>query len=80
MSEIVVNLADGMDGWLLGLVRVGITCIDVELAKLAAAKAGLGEHSPNGTLDKKHGTTLANDAWGLDFLTTHVARETGVNF
>lgn len=80
MSWNLSGLADRVFGWLLGFVRMSLAGIDVELAELATAKAGFGKHSPDGALDEKHGTPLANDAWSLDFLATDVAGEAGINF
>ena len=73
------GLFDGVGGRCLGFVRVGFTCIDLELAELGAAEAGLRDHTPDCALDEQDRTTLADDAWSLDFLATDIAGETGVN-
>ncbi len=74
-----MGLANGVCGRRLGFVRVGFTCIDLELAELGATEAGLGDHAPDGALDEEDRTTIADDAWGLDLLAADVAGETGVD-
>ena len=68
-----------MSGRLLCFVRVAFTCIYLEFAELATTEACFREHAPDGALDKENWATLANDAWGLNFLTTDVSGEAGVN-
>ncbi len=75
----VGKLFNNVDGRCLGFVRVDLTCIDLELAKLSAAQASLRDHSPDSALDEKDWATLTDDAWGLDFLAADVAGETSVD-
>ena len=60
-------------------MRVGLTCIDLELAELGAAEAGLRDHAPSRALNEEGRTALTDKTRGLDLLATDVAGETGVN-
>ena len=68
-----------MNGRVLCFVRVFFTCINLEFAELDATKAGFRDHPPNCLLDEKNRTALAEFLRILDFLTTNVSGETGVN-
>ena len=75
-----MRLADGVGNGLLCFVRVFGTGIDLELGVLGFAEAGLGKHAVDSALDQKDGATLANHAWGFDFLTADIPREASVDF
>jgi len=68
-----------VSGRLLCFVWVAFTCIHFELAELATTEACLRKHAPDGALDEENWAALADDAWGLNLLTTDVSRETGVD-
>ena len=55
------------------------TGIDLELAVLGFAEAGLGKHAVDGALDEQDRAALADDARGFHLLATDVAGETGVD-
>ena len=74
-----LELFDDVNGWRLGFVRVGFTCIHLELTKLGATETGLRDHAPDSAFDEQDRTALANDAWSLNLLATHPAGEAGVN-
>jgi hypothetical protein len=55
------------------------TGVNLELAVLGLAEAGLRKHAVNSALNQKDGAALTDDAWGFHLLAADVAGETGVN-
>ncbi len=78
-ERVVLELLNFVNSRVLGFVRVGLTCINLELAVLLAAEAGLRDHAPDRVLHHEDGLALADLGWSFDFLTTNVTGETGVD-
>lgn len=64
---------------LLGFVWVRFASVNLELAELGAAEAGLRDHSPNSALNHQNRTAVTKLLGRFHDLATNVTRETGVD-
>ncbi|MFT6865108.1 MAG: hypothetical protein ACJAVK_003681 [Akkermansiaceae bacterium] len=63
----------------LSFMRVGFTCVDLELLHLGGPKLALGDHAFDGPLEDEFGTALAHFGRSFDGLTTDVTGVTCVD-